>query len=322
MKKQSIGTLIVAATLLSASILISPVKAESPQPTSTTTTKPEQIHEETVSRVSVNIIHPELAEQLRTRKAGSVKFWEAVSWCETNHKWNDGGYYAGGLGIAKSTWRGYGGRQFADSPKDATKEEQIVVANRIAFLGFQTRNQFLTLEDKENNKPFFRPAVGWRNMTKWGKGCVNWRTRKPARERYTEAGMAEWKQSRAGSPAVKDAGLTGGVSAQGLASAEKRCPEWEPMLRKYGLVPVKRFSYIMWRESRCQEKVISKPNRNGTRDYGLLQINSSWKAVTRETCGTRGVPLLLNHDCNLRVAKYLFDNGGFGHWSATSGVSQ
>jgi hypothetical protein len=45
----------------------------------------------------------------------------------------------------------------------------------------------------------------------------------------------------------------------------------------------------------------------------LLQINSTWKTVTRNICGG-GLELLINLDCNLRVAKYLLDNGGLGHW--------
>jgi hypothetical protein len=75
----------------------------------------------------------------------------------------------------------------------------------------------------------------------------------------------------------------------------------------------------MWRESRCQEKVVSKLNSNGTRDYGLLQINSSWVSVTKKLCGGKDMKVLLNQNCNLKVAKHLFDNGGLGHWSATSG---
>lgn len=149
-----------------------------------------------VHTASVNTMHPELQAQLKTKKAGSVRFWEAVSWCETNHKWNDGGYYSGGLGMAQSVWVNYGGKQFAPRPSKATKEEQIVVANRVAFFGFQTKRVYRTLEDRENNKPFLRPAVGWKSMTKWGGNCVNWRTRKPVRDRYTEAGMAEWEKTR------------------------------------------------------------------------------------------------------------------------------
>jgi len=54
-------------------------------------------------------------------------------------------------------------------------------------------------------------------------------------------------------------------------------------------------------------------NRDGSFDSGLLQINSTWKTVTRNICGG-GLDLLLVLDCNLRVAKYLLDNGGLAHW--------
>jgi hypothetical protein len=272
----------------------------------------------TVHVMKINSTHPELAAQLKTRKAGSIRFWEAVSWCETNHKWNDGGYFSGGLGMAQSVWINYGGKQFGSRPSRATKQEQIVIANRVAFFGFQTKNIFRTLDDKANNKPFFRPAVGWRSMKNWGRGCINWQTRKPLRDRYTEAGMVEWLKTRPGYKAT-----SGKVSSQSLRSVAevKSCPQWEAKLKAQGLVPVKKFSYIMWRESRCLEKIVSKPNSNGTRDYGLLQINSSWRTVTRNVCGGTNLNVLLNSKCNLKVAKYLFDNGGMNHWSATSGNS-
>ena len=273
-----------------------------------------------VHLMALNTMHPELIAQLRSKKGGSIKFWEAVSWCETNHKWNDGGYFSGGLGMAQSVWEGYGGRQFASRPSKATKEEQIIVANRMAFFGYQTRNTFRTLDDRLNNKPFFRPAIGWRSSSNWGKHCANWKTRKPARDRYTEAGMVEWLKTRP-TATVKATGLTGKVSSQSVRSEVKSCPQWEPKLKAHGLVPVKKFSYIMWRESRCQEKIVSKKNSNGTRDYGLLQINSSWKTLTAQVCGAKfgNLAPLLTSKCNLKVAKALLDNGGLGHWSATSG---
>lgn len=68
-------------------------------------------------------------------------YWETVAVCEssldgTTARWDDGGRWAGGLGIYIGTWIRYGGRQFARTPGTATKQEQIVVANRIATLGF------------------------------------------------------------------------------------------------------------------------------------------------------------------------------------------
>jgi hypothetical protein len=109
------------------------------------------------------------------------------------------------------------------------------------------------------------------------------------------------------------------------ADPTKRCPQYEPIMAAHGLYPVQAFSYIAWRESRCRPqatnarwdssgKIIWTLNRNGSYDSGLLQINSSWKTVTRQTCGG-GIDRLLTLDCNLRVARYLLDNGGLGHWS-------
>lgn len=112
---------------------------------------------------------------------------------------------------------------------------------------------------------------------------------------------------------------------------EKRCPMFEPLFRMYGL-PVQVFSYIAWRESRCRIKaqnitwnskgeVTYALNKNGSFDTGLLQINSTWKTVTRNLCGKDSVDKrmtgLLELSCNLRVAKYLYDNGGLAHWNLT-----
>jgi hypothetical protein len=93
----------------------------------------------------------------------------------------------------------------------------------------------------------------------------------------------------------------------------KRCPKWESKFKQYGLPP-KAFSYIAYRESRCNPKAHNTTlNRNGSQDLGLVQVNSSWKTVTKNICGT-DITGLFDVDCNLKVAKYLFDNGGLGHW--------
>lgn len=109
------------------------------------------------------------------------------------------------------------------------------------------------------------------------------------------------------------------VTAQAVATVKKsrRCPEFEPMFAAAGL-PVDKFSYIAWRESRCTPAAYNDTlNRDGSRDYGLLQINSTWKTVTKNVCGQPygNLDVLFAIDCNIAVAKYLYDNGGLGHWS-------
>ena len=108
------------------------------------------------------------------------------------------------------------------------------------------------------------------------------------------------------------------VATPAQAAQPHSCPKWEPLIAEYGL-PVKWTSQVMWRESRCQERVISKPNANGTRDIGLMQNNSSWRTVTRAICKTNNhIQALRKARCNLAVAKYLFEHGGKSHWRGTS----
>lgn len=61
-----------------------------------------------------------------------LAMWERLAYCETGGNWRDGGQYGGGLGIYVGTWKMYGGREFAPRPQDATKDQQIAVAERIA----------------------------------------------------------------------------------------------------------------------------------------------------------------------------------------------
>lgn len=71
-------------------------------------------------------------------------FWDELARCETASNWQDTGRYAGGLGIYTTgefpnggTWERWGGEEFAPTPQEATREEQIIVANRIAILGYK-----------------------------------------------------------------------------------------------------------------------------------------------------------------------------------------
>jgi hypothetical protein len=107
----------------------------------------------------------------------------------------------------------------------------------------------------------------------------------------------------------------------------QRCPQFEDDFLAAGLPP-KIMSYVAYRESRCRVGAINARfdskgnvvwtlNKNGTFDSGLLQVNSGWKSVTAKVCRTKfgDLKVLLRLDCNLKVAKYLYDNGGLRHWS-------
>ena len=106
-----------------------------------------------------------------------------------------------------------------------------------------------------------------------------------------------------------------------------RCPDLEPKLAEYGL-PLE-LSPIAYRESRCDRLAVNARwdkngvlvwtlNKNGTIDRGVLQVNSTHAPIVRDVCGT-DLDGLYEIDCNLAVAKYLYDRGGLAHWKATSG---
>jgi hypothetical protein len=66
--------------------------------------------------------------------------WDALAQCESGGNWaiNTGNGYYGGLQFSLSTWQGYGGGEFAAYPHEATREQQIIVAERLrAARGYQ-----------------------------------------------------------------------------------------------------------------------------------------------------------------------------------------
>lgn len=225
----------------------------------------------------------------------SIKYWKKVAQCETGGDWQNKGNFAGGLGIATTTWKGYGGYEFANHPSKATITEQIIVANRISTFGYQTKDEFKTLEDKQANKPFFRPAVGF-----YGWGCIkNNKYLHPTNDTIYTAKLPVGKQFY--------------------------CPEYESIFKKYAL-PYKVFSYIAWRESRCNPgavnatwengKIVWTLNKNGTYDSGLLQINSTWFNTLYEQF--RHTPNdLFNPEVNALFASWIlhFSSGRLSNWN-------
>lgn len=113
---------------------------------------------------------------------------------------------------------------------------------------------------------------------------------------------------------------------------EHRCPQFEPLFAKYGL-PVEIFSYIAYRESRCNPKSINATwdkngnmtyhlNADGSWDSGLLQINSCWLGRVREVFGIdtgnkrRDLEILLDPENNVRFAAWIMENskGKLANW--------
>lgn len=222
-----------------------------------------------------------------------MAYWDRVAQCETKSNWTDGGNYSGGLGIARQAWINYGGRQFAKRPHDATKAEQIIVANRISVFGYQTTDTFETLADRQQNRPYFRNPVGY---TGWG--CIKNTVGKPYAKVY--------KGTRKLVP--KGAGL---------------CRELRPALLAAGFSKkaAHKAMYVAWRESRCIATAYNADDPAGG-SRGLFQINGSWEGYLKEAGIIETLDDLYDPATNIKAAveiwRYSRWKSGYGWlpWNA------
>ena len=147
------------------------------------------------------------------------------------------------------------------------------------------------------------------------------------REKHLLA-LAENSMETAFVPAIPNPIIDGNQRHYNISDdSTQRCPQFEPLFAQHGLEPVEVFSYIAYRESRCNPAAVNARfdkqgnitwtlNKNGSIDRGLIQINSCWKTVTKSVCGT-GLEGLFDVHCNLKVAKYIMENsaGGLSNWN-------
>ncbi len=68
-----------------------------------------------------------------TANAAPDSDWDRLAQCEAGGNWaiNTGNGYQGGLQFSPSTWNAHGGGQYAATANQATREQQIVVAERV-----------------------------------------------------------------------------------------------------------------------------------------------------------------------------------------------
>ena len=78
-------------------------------------------------------------EAARAEKAARDAIWDRIAVCETAGNWSmRGSRYSGGVGFANSTWNAFGGQEFASNAGLATREQQIIVAERVYDYGGYT----------------------------------------------------------------------------------------------------------------------------------------------------------------------------------------
>lgn len=65
--------------------------------------------------------------------SGNTGAWDRIAECESGGNWkaNTGNGYYGGLQFSKSTWLNYGGGKYATYPNEASKAQQIAIAEKV-----------------------------------------------------------------------------------------------------------------------------------------------------------------------------------------------
>ncbi|MFF3842453.1 transglycosylase family protein [Streptomyces sp. NPDC001930] len=68
-----------------------------------------------------------------TASAATVSEWDTVAACESGGNWsiNTGNGYYGGLQFSASTWAAYGGTAYAATANQASKSQQIAIAEKV-----------------------------------------------------------------------------------------------------------------------------------------------------------------------------------------------
>jgi len=88
----------------------------------------QEVDRKTISRIPTVIARPTIT-YYGTR---ADPMWDRIAQCETGGNWGmQGPLFSGGLGFYNGTWDAFGGREFASNAGLATREEQIIVAERV-----------------------------------------------------------------------------------------------------------------------------------------------------------------------------------------------
>jgi uncharacterized protein YabE (DUF348 family) len=92
----------------------------------------ESISEKVLTQPKPKIVHVGTKEA-PAPNIGDGSAWDRIAQCESGGNWaiNTGNTYYGGLQFDKRTWDAYGGDEYAAYPHQATREQQIAVAEKV-----------------------------------------------------------------------------------------------------------------------------------------------------------------------------------------------
>ncbi|WP_290054201.1 resuscitation-promoting factor [Amycolatopsis solani] len=92
----------------------------------------ESISEQIITAAKPKIIHVG-TKKAPTPAIGDGSAWDRIAQCESGGNWaiNTGNGYYGGLQFDKRTWDAYGGDAYANLPSQASREQQIAIAEKV-----------------------------------------------------------------------------------------------------------------------------------------------------------------------------------------------
>jgi resuscitation-promoting factor RpfB len=92
----------------------------------------ESVSEQVITQPKPKIVHVG-TKQAPTPAIGDGSAWDRIAQCESGGNWaiNTGNGYYGGLQFDKRTWDAYGGDEYANLPNQASREQQIAIAEKV-----------------------------------------------------------------------------------------------------------------------------------------------------------------------------------------------
>lgn len=129
-----------------------------------------------------------------TASAATASEWDTVAQCESGGNWsiNTGNGYYGGLQFSASTWAAYGGTQYASSADQASKAQQIEIAEKV--LAGQGKGAWPVCGTGLSNAAYSGSSSnGSSNGSSQGTGSTETRETEQKASRSTERPAAEQK---------------------------------------------------------------------------------------------------------------------------------
>ena len=96
-------------------------------------TNREVVKSEEITPAQERVVRKGTKQSASAPSVGDGSVWDTIAQCEATGNWaaNTGNGFKGGLQFTDSTWAGFGGTEYAPSADQASREQQIAVAEKV-----------------------------------------------------------------------------------------------------------------------------------------------------------------------------------------------